>query len=159
MRLVVCIIGGAVLCGSFFITLRLIEPEAPPQRLEDQRISHYNDLPTAAQNAGLRYSQEMKGSVDGFSRINEGEVKVDGWIADPLGDSTPSKVLVFLNGSLVASGQTSGERPDLMRALNLRHDENLAFSLAFNCRPGDKPVVLGVGGRKQYILMQTKECP
>ena len=160
MRLIVYIIGGAVvLCGSFFITLWLTEPEAPPQRLEDQRISHYNDLPTAAQNAGLRYSEQMKGNVDVFSRINEGEVKVDGWIADPLGDSTPSKVLVFLNGSLVASGQTSGESPVLMKALHLSHSENLVFSLAFNCRPGDKPVVLGVGGRKQYILMQTKECP
>ena len=59
MRLVVCIIGGAVLCGSFFITLRLIEPEAPPQRLEDQRVSHYNDLPTATQNAGLARIDEI----------------------------------------------------------------------------------------------------
>jgi hypothetical protein len=59
MRLVVCIIGGAVLCGSFFITLRLIEPEAPLQRLEDQRISHYNDLPTATQNAGLARIDEI----------------------------------------------------------------------------------------------------
>jgi len=59
MRLVVCVIGGAVLCGSFFITLRLIEPEAPPQRLEDQRISHYNDLPTATQNAGLARIDEI----------------------------------------------------------------------------------------------------
>jgi len=59
MRLVVCIIGGAVLCGSFFITLRLIEPEAPLQRLEDQRISHYNDLPTASQNAGLAHIDEI----------------------------------------------------------------------------------------------------
>jgi hypothetical protein len=58
MRLVVCIIGGAALCGSFFITLRLIEPE-PPQRLEDQRISHYNDLPTATQNAGLARIDEI----------------------------------------------------------------------------------------------------
>jgi hypothetical protein len=59
MRLVVCIIGGAVLCGSFSITLRLIEPEAPPQRLEDQRISHYNDLPTATRNAGLARIDEI----------------------------------------------------------------------------------------------------
>jgi hypothetical protein len=58
MRLVVCIIGGAVLCGSFFITLRLIEPEAPPQRLEDRRISHYNDS-TATQNAGLARIDEI----------------------------------------------------------------------------------------------------
>jgi hypothetical protein len=159
MRLVACIIGGATLCGSFFITLWLTEPEAPPQRLEDQRISHYNDLPTAAQNAGLRYSEQMKESVNGFSRINEREVKVGGWVVDPLGDFTPSKVLVFLNGSLVASGQTSGEHPELMNALHLSHSENLVFSLDFDCRSGDKPVVLGVGGRKQYILLQTKDCP
>ena len=161
MRLVACIIGGAVvLCASFFSTLWLTEPEAAPQRLEDQRISHYNDLPTAARNAGLRYSEQMKGSVEGFSRLNEREVKVSGWVAYPLGDSaTVSKVFVFLNGSLAASGQTSGERPDLKRALHLGHDENLAFSLAFNCQPGDKPVILGVGGRKQYVLLQTKECP
>ena len=148
-----------VLCVSFFSTLWLTEPEAAPQRLEDQRISHYNELPTASQNAGLRYSAQMKWAVDEFSRINEREVKVSGWVADPLGDSTPSKMLVFLNGSLVASGQTSGERPDIMRALHLSHDENLAFSLAFNCRPGDRPVVLGVGGRKQYVLLVTKTCP
>jgi hypothetical protein len=144
MRLRVIIGGAVVLCGSFFTTLWLTEPEAPPQRLEDQRISYYSDLPTASHKAGLHYSKEMQGNVDGFSRINEGEVKIDGWVADPpLGDSTPSKVLVFLNGSMVASGQTSG----------------LYFSLAFNCRPGDRPVVLGVGGRKQYVLLQTKECP
>jgi hypothetical protein len=160
MRLVVRIIGGAVvLCGSFFSTLWLAEPEAPPQRLEDQRISHYNDLPTAAQNAGLRYSEQMKGSVNGFSRLNEREVKVGGWVVDPLGDSTPLKVFVFLNGALVASGQTSGEHPEPMNALHLSHSENLVFSLAFNCQPGDKPVVLGVGGRKQYVLLQTKTCP
>jgi hypothetical protein len=52
MRLVDCIIGGAVLCGSFFIALWLIEPEALPRRLEDQ-LSRYNDLPTATLNTGL----------------------------------------------------------------------------------------------------------
>src|SRR5262249_39214984 len=59
MRLVVCIIGGAVLCGSFFITLRHIGPEAPSKRLKAERISHYNDLPTATQNAGLARINEI----------------------------------------------------------------------------------------------------
>ena len=122
MRLVACIFGAAaVLIASFFSTWWLTEPEAHPQRLEDQRISDYSDLPTAAQNAGLRYSEQMKGNVDGFSRVNEREVKVGGWVVDPLGDFTPSKMFVFLNGSLVASGQTSGGRPDVMNALHLSH--------------------------------------
>ena len=156
MRLVVRIIGGVVvLCCSFFATLWLTEPEAAPQRLEDQRISHYNDLPTAAQNAGLRYSEQMKWAIGEFSRINEREVKVGGWVADPLGDST--KMFVFLNGSMVASVQTSGERPEVTQTLHLSHGG--VFSSIFNCRPGDKPVVLGVGGRKQYVLLTTKTCP
>jgi len=57
MRLAVCIIGVPVLCGSFFITLWLIEPEASPQRLGDQRIS--NDLPATTQNAGLARNREQ----------------------------------------------------------------------------------------------------
>jgi hypothetical protein len=71
MRVVVCIIGGAVLCGSFFVTLRLIEPEAPPKAApevgafqaaySDWKTSgyHYNDLPTATQNAGLARIDEI----------------------------------------------------------------------------------------------------
>jgi hypothetical protein len=58
MRLVDCIIGGAVLCGSFFIALWLIEPEARPQQSQDQRISHDIDLATAAQNVGLVRNRE-----------------------------------------------------------------------------------------------------
>ena len=69
MRLVVCIIGGAVLCGSFFIALWLIEPEAPPQRLEDQRISHHDDLPTATQNAGLARNREQQRRYDDIDEI------------------------------------------------------------------------------------------
>jgi hypothetical protein len=59
MNLVDCIIGGAVLCGSFLIALWLIEREAPPQRLEDQQISRYSDLPTATPNAGLARIDEI----------------------------------------------------------------------------------------------------
>jgi len=68
MRLVVCIIAGAVLCGSFFIALWLIEPEAPP-RLEDQRISHHDDLPTATQNAGLARNREQQRRYDDIDEI------------------------------------------------------------------------------------------
>jgi hypothetical protein len=57
MRPLDCIIGGAVLCGSFFITLWVIEAEAPPQRLEDQRIS--NDQPATPQNAVLARNREQ----------------------------------------------------------------------------------------------------
>jgi|SRR5215472_12336795 hypothetical protein len=64
MRLVDCIIGGAVLFGSFFIALWLIEPEAPPQRLEGQRITE----PTATLNAGLARNSEQQRR---YERIDE----------------------------------------------------------------------------------------
>jgi hypothetical protein len=67
MRRVDCIIGGAVFCGSFFIVLWLTEPKAP-QRLEDQGVSYYNDLPTATQNAGLARNREQQ---RGYERIDE----------------------------------------------------------------------------------------
>ena len=67
MRLVDCIIGGVVLFGSFFTALWLIEPKAP-QRLEDQRISHYNDLTTATLNAGLARNGEQQRR---YERIDE----------------------------------------------------------------------------------------
>ena len=60
MRLVVCSIAGAVLCGSFFIALWLIEPEAPP---------HHDDLPTATQNAGLARNREQQRRYDDIDEI------------------------------------------------------------------------------------------
>jgi hypothetical protein len=68
MRLVDCIIGGAVLCGSFFIALWLIEPEARPQQSQDQRISHVIDLATATQNVGFARNSEQQRR---YERIDE----------------------------------------------------------------------------------------
>jgi hypothetical protein len=67
MNLVDCTIGGAVLCGNFLIALWLIEPKAP-QQLEDQQISHYNDLPTATLNVGLARNSEQQRR---YERIDE----------------------------------------------------------------------------------------
>jgi hypothetical protein len=160
-RTIYIICGAAVLFGSFFITLWLTEPESRPERLEDQRISNYSDLSNAAQNVGLRLSVQMQGVVDAISRINEREVKIVGWLADPQGNSTPLELFVFIDGSMAAATQTKGERPDVANAINLSHgaEKNIAFALTFNCRPGGRPVFVGVEGRKQYIPLQSKECP
>ena len=174
MKRIIYIIGGAaVLFGSFFITLWLTEPEiaVTPQtaadgrsdtdRLAAQRISNYSDLPKAAQSVGLRFSARMKGFIDGISRINEREVNMAGWLADPEGNSTPLNLLVFIDGPMVAAAKTKGERPDVTNAIHLGFgaEKNVAFSLNFNCRPGDQPVVVGVGERNQYFDLQSKKCP
>jgi hypothetical protein len=162
-RTIYIICGAAVLFGSFFITLWLTEPQSPPERLEDQRISNYSDLSNATQNVGLRLSEQMKGEVDSINRITEREVKMEGWLADPQGNSTPLELFVFMDGSMVAAAQTKGERPDVTNAIHLSHgaEKNVGFSLTFSCRPGGRPVVVGVEGRTQYIPLQSesKECP
>jgi hypothetical protein len=54
-----------------------------------------------------------------------------------------------------------GERPDVTNALHLGFgaEKNVSFSLKVSCRPGDQPVVVGVGERKQYIPIQSNKCP
>jgi hypothetical protein len=69
MNLVDCIIGGAVLCGSFLMALWVIEPEAAPQRSQDQQVSHYNDLTTATLNAGLARNGEQQRRYDRIDEI------------------------------------------------------------------------------------------
>jgi hypothetical protein len=62
------VLGATSLIGSFFVTL------------------------CVAQNIGLRPSRRMKSNVDAMSRINEAEVKIEGWLADPGGDATRSAI-------------------------------------------------------------------
>ncbi len=99
MRLVVCIIGGAVLSGSFYITLRLIEPEAPPQRLEDQRISRYTDVPTAMQNAGLARIDEILAQRPPTRTLNDSEAERQRFRAEAQSGQLAKKRHVDTGGS------------------------------------------------------------
>jgi len=174
MRRLIFIFSGLVaLFGSFFLTLWLTEPDTtagPPnaaaslsdtERLATQRISNYSELPTAAANAGLRLSQQLNGVIDGISRINEHEVNMAGWLADSEGDATPLHILVFIEGGMVTTAETKGERPDVTAAIGLAFgaEKNVAFSFNFNCGSGVQPVVVGVGEKGQYFPLQSKECP
>src|SRR5262245_41730724 len=105
-------LGMAALLMSFFVTLRLIEPDSrsrsadntPPDivTLAAQRVLGYSDVEAAARQAGLTPSSRMRGVVGFISRVNEGEVAVNGWLADPENDGTPLKIVVFLGGSVAA---------------------------------------------------------
>jgi hypothetical protein len=161
--------GAAVFVGSFFITLWLTGPEVPKavdnrsdtERLVAQHVSSYPELDDAAASAGLRLSRQMQGVVDGINRVNEREVSMVGWLADPAGDATPLNILVFVGGSIAATAQTKGERPDVTRAIDLGFgaQNNVAFSIKFNCGSDVQPIVAGVGGKGQYIPLQSKKCP
>jgi hypothetical protein len=126
-----------------------------------QRISNYSELPNAAANAELRLSQQLKGVIDGINRINEHEVNIAGWLTDSEGDATPLHILVFIQGAMVATAETKGERPDVTATIGLGFGakKNVAFSFKFDCGSDAQPVVVGVGEKGQYIPLESKKCP
>src|SRR2546423_851296 len=83
----------------------------------------------------------------GRGGVNEREVMVGGWLADPEGDATPIQLVVFVAGAVAARTQTQGERPDVTREFSLYFgsEKNVAFQATFACRSGEQPVAVAVG--------------
>src|SRR5262245_1882414 len=88
---------AAVLVGSFFLTLWYIDSNSSDskdtrpaiERLADSQVSTYRDLDRVARTVGLRLSKDMIGIVDATNRVNERDVMIVGWLADPEGDAVP----------------------------------------------------------------------
>ena len=162
---------AGVLSGSFFLTLWLTEPDPIPndgldsrtgaERLAVQRVMSYADLRDAARAAGLRPGRRMGGSIDVMNRINERDVEIAGWVADAAGDGSALQLVVFVGGAYSAMTQTGGERPDVTRALGLAGgaEKNVSFRVNFGCRPGQQPVIVGVGASRQYLPLAGSRCP
>jgi hypothetical protein len=163
---------AGALFGSFFLTLWLTEPQNPilnsrldsrsgGDRLAAERATSYADLTNAARAAGLRLSPQVKGHVDTMTRVNEREVSIVGWLADTAGDGSASQLVIFVGGAFTAIAPTTGERPDVTRAIGLGFgtEKNVAFRVNFNCRPGQQPVIAGVGTARQYVPLNVAPCP
>ena len=103
----------------------------------------------------------MAANIDGMSRINDREVAAHGWLADPGGDATPLKLLVFVAGKLAVATETQGERPDVARELALTQgaEKNVSFQANFGCAPGQQPVIIGLGLGKSYVSLKSPPCP
>ena len=162
---------AAVAIGSFWLTLWMTAPRPTPsgaddfrsdaERLASYSISGTTDLVEAVISLGFSRSPQMAANIDGMSRINDREVAVNGWLADPGGDATPLKLLVFVAGKLAAATETQGERPDVARAHALTQgaEKNVSFQTNFGCSPGQQPVIVGLGLGKQYIRVKSPPCP
>jgi hypothetical protein len=155
-----------VLVGSFFATLWLADSGVRDERsaaeqLANSSIFNRSDLIEAAVAAGLHRSTQMKGVVDAMTRVNDREVRINGWLADPDGDATAAAVLVFVDGKNVATTQTRGERPDVTKALGLAFgtERNVGFEVTFRCRTGQQPMIVGVGSAKEYHSLASARCP
>jgi len=173
VRVVQIGLPAAALFGSFFITLWLTARDTPStqpiggddrsdvEKLAAFHISDVAELSKAAYEIGLHSSRRMNGNVDVISRTNERGVTIAGWVADADGDATPTNVLVFAGGVMVATAQTKGERPDVAQALHLDFgsEKNVSFSVKFSCRPGDQPVIVAIAATKQYFPLKSRPCP
>jgi hypothetical protein len=159
-----------VFLGSFFATLWFTGTGPPPsttdprsfaEQLASRSIFSRSDLIEAAVAIGLHSSPRMKGSGDSITRINDREVTIKGWLADPDGDATALNVLVFVAGKYMATTQTRGERPDVTKLLGLAFgaERNVAFEVSFACRTDDKPIIVSLGLDKQYLYLSSPQCP
>jgi hypothetical protein len=165
------LILAAVAIGSFWLTLWMTDPRtassdsdnfrSDAERLASYDISSTSDLIQAAVSLGYSRSPQMAANIEGMNRINDREVAAQGWLADPGGDATPLKLLVFVAGKLAASTETQGERPDVARALALTQgaEKNVSFRANFLCSPGQQPVIIGLGLGKQYFRIKSPPCP
>ena len=159
---------AVVFSGSFLLTLWFTDlgpksDHARPGReqLADRKVSDYSELSRVASDLGLALSRRLQGAIDGAARNSERDVTYWGWLADPDGDATPLKIVVFVAGRAVATGQTKGERADLTRLLGLAFgaEKNVAFEVKFGCRAGEVPVMVGLGPSKQYFPLPARPCP
>lgn len=170
-RVIHLLILAAIAIGSFGLTLWATAPRTTSSGSEDFRsdaerlasysISGTSDLVEAVISLGYSRSPQMAANIDGMSRINDREVAVNGWLADPGGDATPLKLLVFVAGKLAAATETQGERPDVARAHALTQgaEKNVSFQTKFGCSPGQQPVIVGLGLGKQYTRVKSPPCP
>jgi hypothetical protein len=161
------VLAVAAFATGFLITLWYIDTRppmdirSPIEQLAEKRVSNYPELHRWADTLGLPISRRMKGFIEGINRINNREVSISGWLADPEGYGAPLDILVFVDGLLVARTQPQGERADVTHHLGLAFgaEKNTHFRADFPCRPGVLPVVVGLGAGKQYFPLPAHTCP
>src|SRR5258708_17917318 len=90
----------AALLGSFFLTLWQLDDgrddpvdstdaRSDSERLASQRVADYSEVRHATGKAALRLSMTMIGTIYAYSHINEVEVAISVWLADPEVDASP----------------------------------------------------------------------
>ena len=141
-------------------------PDPPDGRPSAERLARHSvhdtrELHQAAYAAGLITARRLMGVIDVVTRVDDRQVAIIGWLADKEGDAAPRDLVVFLGGRAVATGQTSGERPDVTQAIGLKGgtEKHVGFRVLFACRTGEQPVVVGLSAPKYYLPLRAPSCP
>jgi hypothetical protein len=160
------LVAVVVLIGSFLTALWLLG-SMTPQVVETARISNEaavlaaylvpdeKILSAAAKAAGLQPSDKVSGYVDKASRLNNDQVKINGWAVDVAGQGKPITILVFADGKNVLLMQTKGARSDVANSLKLADAAatNVAFEGSLSCRTGQALFVVAVTESNSYAAL------
>jgi hypothetical protein len=157
---------------SFLLTLWLTAPgempvqSAPPGLptplaiFSSFEISDQVQLAAVAETAGLKPSQTLKGYVDELATSNKGQARIRGWVADIMGQGSPTTILVFAQGKQIFETETKGQRPDVTALFRLSEPAaaNVRFDGVFSCR-SDKPLlIVAVDAKNSYTQIGRSDA-
>jgi hypothetical protein len=115
----------------------------------------------AVQAAGLRGTQDVKGAIEGITRLDDDRVTIKGWATDTTASGSALTVVAFAGGRHVLTTVTNGARADIAKMLGLADasQANMAFQGAFACRAGEKVIVVAVTSGAAYSQFRSLICP
>ncbi len=159
-------IAGAFSLGtSFFVTLELTKPAKPPPpavaAMARSTVSDWRTLMAAIKSAGLTGSQNVKGTIDAITRLDDRRVWITGW-ASEIGGASPLHILVFVDGKNSLTMRTQGRHADVIGALGLSDAataRNVSFRGPVACARGQKLIVVAVADSLDYGYFSPRECP
>lgn len=100
------------------------KPSGPGYKLEDDKIVTTDGTSLAIASAGMQTSWD--------TLTKKGEVLfISGWAADVQQSKVAERIVVFANGTLVASARPRAARPDVTTALSNDKIEYCGFTLSF----------------------------
>ena len=167
------IVAAAVLLvASFFITIRLTEPDTtnpvnaeaklgPIERLRRSQVYNNASLASAALAADLVPLEDVRGNIDAINRLPDGQVRIVGWAVNLSGDGTPLTLIAFTGGRGTLLGKTDGPREDVTKALGLsaKAAKNVQIAGLVQCERGEVVVVVAIDKDSVYAPIKFDACP
>ncbi len=149
---------------GFTVVLWLTSPvTAPPgvAVLADAVVSDATGLMAAVQTAGLRGSPDVKGAIEGLTRIDNQRVTIKGWAVDRTGSNSPLTIIAFAGGAHALTTVTTGPRKDVGQMFGLSDSatRHVSFAATFTCGPGQNLVVVAVTAGNTYSQFRSLACP
>lgn len=156
--------GAAVAALAFGVALWLTRPvEAPPgvAILANSSVSNATALMAAVQTAGLRGTPNVKGAIEGLTRIDAQRVTLTGWAVDRTESSPLLTIIAFADGRHAVTTVTNGQRKDVAQMLGLSDASirNASFEATLACSPKQTLIIVAVTADRTYSQFGSLTCP